>query len=88
VFYKSILLPAIMPQMIAPLRVSLALAFALSLAAEFMGAQRGIGVLMMVARRTLQTETILLGIIVVGVEAAFLDYLLRFAHRRLTRWSS
>lgn len=85
-YYFRILLPAISPQLIGPLRVSLALAFALAVAAEFMGAQSGVGFLMMVARRTLQTETILLGVLVLGAESALTDYVLRTTLRRLTRW--
>jgi ABC-type nitrate/sulfonate/bicarbonate transport system permease component len=82
------MLPAIAPQLVAPLRVALALAFALAVAAEFMGAQQGIGFLMMVARRTLQTETILMGVMVLGVLSAALDYILRLIFRRVNRWQA
>jgi ABC-type nitrate/sulfonate/bicarbonate transport system permease component len=87
-FYRHIMLPAIAPQLVAPLRVALALAFALAVAAEFMGAQQGIGFLMMVARRTLQTETILMGVMVLGVLSAALDYILRLIFRRVNRWQA
>jgi taurine transport system permease protein len=87
-YYVEILLWAIMPSLTGPLRVSLALAFALAVAAEFMGAQSGLGYLMMIARRTLQTETILLGVIILGLESAIMDWLLRSVMKRLTRWHS
>jgi taurine transport system permease protein len=87
-YYVEILLWAIMPSLTGPLRVSLALAFALAVAAEFMGAQSGLGFLMMIARRTLQTETILLGVIILGLESAIMDWLLRTVMKRLTRWHS
>jgi ABC-type nitrate/sulfonate/bicarbonate transport system permease component len=87
-FYFDILLWAILPSLIAPLRVGLALAFALAVAAEFMGAQSGLGYLMMIARRTLQTETILLAVIILGLESAIMDWLLRTLFGRLIRWHS
>jgi ABC-type nitrate/sulfonate/bicarbonate transport system permease component len=52
-----------------------------------MGAQSGLGFLMMVARRTLNTNTILLGMIIVGIESYVFDALLRAVGRYLTRWS-
>lgn len=87
-YYKEVLFFAIMPALVAPLRISLALAFALAVAAEFMGAQNGLGFLMMVARRTLQTETIFLAVIILGAESAMMDWLLRTFMRRLTRWQN
>ncbi|XZE33846.1 ABC transporter permease [Pirellulaceae bacterium SH501] len=86
-YFLQILLPAILPSLIAPLRVALALAISLAVASEFMGAQSGIGFLMMVARRTLHTETILLGVIVLGAMSFLLDTTLRLTLRRFTRWS-
>jgi ABC-type nitrate/sulfonate/bicarbonate transport system permease component len=87
-YYVEVLLRAILPTLTGSLRVSLALAFALAVAAEFMGAQSGLGYLMMIARRTLQTETILLGVIILGLESAIMDWLLRTLMKRLTRWHS
>ena len=76
-----------MPELIAGLRVALALAFGLMIAAELMGAQEGIGFMIMVARRSLNTQTILLGIIIIGIEAALADRLLYYFTRRLTSWT-
>ena len=85
--YRTVILPAIVPELIAGWRVALALAFGLMAAAEMMGAQEGIGFMIMVARRSLNTPTILLGIIIIGIEAALADRLLHFFTRRLTRWT-
>ncbi len=85
--YRTIILPAIVPELIAGWRVALALAFGLMIAAELMGAQEGIGFMIMVARRSLNTHTILLGIIIIGIEAALADRLLHIFTRRLTRWT-
>lgn len=85
--YRTVILPAIVPELIAGWRVALALAFGLMIAAELMGAQEGIGFMIMVARRSLNTQTILLGIIIIGIEAALADRLLYLFTRRLTRWT-
>ena len=85
--YRTVIIPAIVPELIAGFRVALALAFALMVAAELMGAQQGLGFMIMVARRSLNTSTILLGIIIIGLEAALADQLLRRLTRRLTAWT-
>ena len=85
--YRTVVIPAIIPELIAGWRVALALAFALMVAAELMGAQQGLGFMIMVARRSLNTSTILLGIIIIGFEAALADQLLRRLTDRLTAWT-
>lgn len=85
--YHTVIIPAIVPELIAGFRVALALAFALMVAAELMGAQQGLGFMIMVARRSLNTSTILLGIIIIGLEAALADQVLRRLTRRLTAWT-
>ncbi len=85
--YRTVILPAIVPELIAGWRVALALAFGLMAAAEMMGAQEGIGFMIMVARRSLNTPTIMLGIIIIGIEAALADRVLYYFTRRLTRWT-
>ena len=85
--YRTIILPAILPSLVSGFRVAAALAFAVAVAAEFMGAQSGIGFLIMVARRTLNTNTILLGTIILGVESFLVDWSIRCISRYLCRWS-
>ncbi|MDP9365032.1 MAG: ABC transporter permease [Chloroflexota bacterium] len=85
--YRTVVLRAITPELIGSLRVALALAFGLTIAAELMGAQSGIGYLMMVARRSLNTDTILLGIIILGIEAWLADRVLQRLTGRVTTWT-
>src|SRR5690606_25006802 len=49
--YRTVLLPAILPTFWSGVRVSSALSFGLGIAAEFMGAQDGLGYLILLARR-------------------------------------
>ncbi|MBE9473894.1 MAG: ABC transporter permease [Chloroflexi bacterium] len=85
--YRTVVIPAIVPELIAGWRVALALAFALMIAAELMGAQSGLGFMIMVARRSLNTPTILLGIIIIGILAFLVDRMLNLFANRLTRWT-
>jgi ABC-type nitrate/sulfonate/bicarbonate transport system permease component len=82
-----ILLPAITPTMIGPLRVAMALTFTLVVAAEFMGAQAGIGYRILEARRLFNPQVIFLGIVELGILASLFDYFLRKIMGYITRWS-
>lgn len=82
----EVIAPAIIPELLASLRIAAALSFAVAIVAEFMGAQSGLGFLIMVARRVLRTETIVLCVIAIGLESWLTDLVLRSLARRLTRW--
>jgi len=85
--YRTVVMPAIVPELIPGLRVALAGAFGLMIASELMGAQQGLGFLIMVARRSLNTQTILLGIIIIGLVAFSTDRLLGYLTSRATGWT-
>jgi taurine transport system permease protein len=56
-------------------------------AAEFLGADAGIGRLIMQASRTLNTAVVLIGTIVIAVEAVVVDRCIKIVSARITRWS-
>jgi taurine transport system permease protein len=85
--YRTIVIPAILPSVFAGLRVALALSFTLTIAAEFMGAQTGLGFMIMLARRYLDTASIVAGIIIIGVLSLGMDRILRSTGKHLLRWS-
>lgn len=82
-----ILLPAIVPSLLAPLRIALAVSITLAVIAEFMGATRGIGHVLNTALSTFAIHTVLLCAVVLGLLGGLLDYFLRRIHARLTRWA-
>lgn len=84
--YRTVIRPAILPDLVSGFRIAAALAFAVGIAAEFMGAQSGLGFMIMVARRSLNTNTILLGIIIIGIEAFFFDQAIKLISRYRLRW--
>jgi ABC-type nitrate/sulfonate/bicarbonate transport system permease component len=86
--YWTVIIPAILPTLVSGFRIAAALAFGTAVAAEFMGAQSGLGYMIMVARRTLNTNTILLGTIIIGLESFLLDSFIRWlSRRRFMSWS-
>lgn len=85
--FRRIILPAIIPSLIGPLRVAGALSFTLVVASEFMGAQAGLGFRILEARRLFNTDVIFLGVILFGLLAALLDFSIRKITSYIVRWS-
>lgn len=85
--YRTVVLPSILPYLVSGLRIGIALSFALTVAAEFMGAESGIGALIMLSSRTLNTEVVLLGTIIIGIEAFLLERVTHFVTGLLTAWA-
>lgn len=86
--YRRVLLPAIVPEILSGLRIGSALAFAVIVAAEFVGADVGVGRLIMQASRTLNTPVVLLGTVVVAIMAVLVDQLTTRVSRYVTRWAA
>jgi len=84
--YYSVILPAIIPQLVAGVRVAAALTWAVIVATEYLGAQDGIGYLILQASHTLDTATVLVGTITIGIEAFVFEQIIRVVSERLTRW--
>jgi taurine transport system permease protein len=84
---RYVLLPAITPDLTAGLRIIAAISFTMTIADEFMGAQLGLGYLIMRARRSLETQTMLLCMILIGILARAIDVIIRFGMDRINRWS-
>lgn len=85
--FRLIILPAIVPELIGPLRAAAAGAYTLVVAAEFMGAQAGVGYRILEARRLFNTDVILLGVVLFGIMSFATDTLLRKVALYITRWS-
>jgi ABC-type nitrate/sulfonate/bicarbonate transport system permease component len=85
--YRTVIVPAIIPEVIGAVRVAAAASFGLDVAAEFLGAQQGLGHLMINNQLYLRTEGILIPIIIFSLLALMLDTVLRRSGDYLTRWS-
>ena len=85
--FRTIIIPAVIPELIGPLRVAAALSYTLVVAGEFMGAQSGLGFRIMEARRLFNPDVILVGVVVITGLSAVTDTLLRKVTGYITRWS-
>ena len=83
---RTVLFPAIIPDLAAAARVAAAAAFAVSIAAEYLGAQGGLGFMIRNARITLQTDAILVAIILLGFMSYLCDFGIRRAFAYWTEW--
>lgn len=85
--YRTVILPAMTPGLIGAIRVAAAASFGLDVAAEFLGAQNGLGYLMITSQLYLRTDGIIVIIIIYGVLSFLLDLLLRKGTARYMRWT-
>jgi len=83
---RDLYIPAIVTWIISSLRLSLAFALLAAVIAEYLGANRGLGFLIANGQRTLATDTVVAGILVVALVSILLDRLLVRAERRMTQW--
>lgn len=84
--YKTIIFPGSLPTVMGGLRVNAALSFGMMIAAEFLGAKSGLGYLIIVARRTMSTDVMLLSLIIIGLLSFLFDRLILLVGRYVTRW--
>jgi len=86
--YRTVVLPSIFPHLLGAVRFSAVAAWGLDVAAELIGAQNGLGYLMMVREQYIDTAGILVVVFLYGVLAGALDRLLVLIERPLTRWTT
>ena len=84
--YRTVVVPAIFPHLLAGLRISAAAAWGLDVAAEFMGTRTGLGYMMLARNAFLDTAGVLLIVLIFAFMAILFDFFLRSTSRRLTRW--
>jgi sulfonate transport system permease protein len=70
---QTIVIPAALPSIITGLRLSLSEAWMLVVAAELVAASVGIGNVMTIARRLIQTDVVLVGVIVIAITGFIMD---------------
>lgn len=80
---RTIILPAVMPNVLIAMRQMLAVTWTYLVIAEIVASTTGIGAMMMRARRFLHTDEIMAGIIVIGALGLTFDILFRKLHRWL-----
>ena len=84
--YVRVIVPAILPGMLAVLRMNLFGAWMVVLIAESTGVGYGMGQVIMLARNTFNPSLVFFTIAVIGVLGFAFDWLLRLAQRRILYW--
>ena len=84
--YRQVILPGALPSILVGLRFSLGLMWVLLIVAETLSARSGIGYLTMNAREFLQTDVVLLGIVLYALLGKIADVLARALERAALRW--
>ena len=84
--FARVVVPASTPFIFVGMRVALGSAWATLVASELIAAPTGLGRMMQVATQFLQTDRIIVGIIMIGLLGFVMDRLLLLAERRLTAW--
>jgi ABC-type nitrate/sulfonate/bicarbonate transport system permease component len=78
---RKIVLPAALPQIAAGLRVSLAIAFILSLVSEMIGSTNGLGYFVLVSQRTFRVREMYAGIVLLAIVGCLLNAAFMAAER-------
>ncbi|MES2038884.1 MAG: aliphatic sulfonate ABC transporter permease SsuC [Pseudomonadota bacterium] len=84
--YRDVILPGALPSILVGVRFSLGLVWVLLIVAETISAQAGIGYMTMNAREFLQTDVVLVGILLYALLGKLADVLSRALEQYCLRW--
>jgi sulfonate transport system permease protein len=84
--YRDVILPGALPSILVGVRFSLGLVWVLLIVAETISAQAGIGYMTMNAREFLQTDVVLVGILMYALLGKLADVLARALEHHWLRW--
>ncbi|MEW6372542.1 MAG: aliphatic sulfonate ABC transporter permease SsuC [Pseudomonadota bacterium] len=85
--YRDVILPAALPSILVGVRFSLGLVWVLLIVAETISAQAGIGYMTMNAREFLQTDVVLVGILLYALLGKAADLAARALECHFLRWN-
>ncbi|NOQ34608.1 MAG: ABC transporter permease subunit [Methylococcaceae bacterium] len=73
----KIVIPAITPEVITALRLTITIAWLVVVAAEMIAVQSGLGYMILDSRNALRMDYVMVGMIVIGIIGLFLDFMMR-----------
>ncbi len=83
---RHVILPNALPEIFTGLRTSMGVCWGTVVAAELVAADRGVGSMIMIAKNFLQTDTVVIGIVIIGIIGYTIEMLMRYAERKLVPW--
>ena len=85
--YRDVILPGALPSILVGVRFALGLVWVLLIVAETISAQAGIGYMTMNAREFLQTDVVLVGVLLYALLGKAADWSARGLERHFLRWN-
>jgi NitT/TauT family transport system permease protein len=83
---RTIILPGALPAILNSFRVTSSIAIVLLVAAEMIGAERGIGAFVLSAGNLYDTDALLAGIVVLSLLGLAVSWVIGLTERLLLRW--
>lgn len=83
---RKIILPGALPGILSGLRIAASIGIVLLVAAEMIGANRGVGALVLASGNLMRTDQLLAGVVVLSLLGLAVSGMLAFAERRLLAW--
>jgi len=83
---RHVIIPNSLPEIFTGARVAMGVCWGTVVAAELVAAEKGVGMMIMVAAKFQQTDIVILGIVVIGIVGLAIDLLVRWAERVMVPW--
>jgi taurine transport system permease protein len=83
---RHVIIPNSLPERFSGARVAMGVCWGTVVAAELVAAQKGAGMMIMVASKFQNTDIVLMGIVLIGLIGFAIDLLMRRAERWLIPW--
>lgn len=83
---RHVILPNALPEIFTGLRTSMGVCWGTLVAAELVAADRGLGSMILIAKNFLQTEVVVLGIIIIGIIGFGIEVFMRYLEKWLIPW--
>jgi NitT/TauT family transport system permease protein len=85
----KLIIPAIIPEVVTALRITVTIAWLVVVAAEMIAVQSGLGYLILDARNALRMDYVMVVMLIIGLIGLMLDYLMRrLGTIESTQWGS
>jgi NitT/TauT family transport system permease protein len=86
--FTSVMLPAAMPHIFTGIKISIAVSWAVVVAAELIAAQAGLGFIIADAGTFFRTPEVLIGVFIIGAIGLLFEIAITSVERRILHWQS
>ncbi|MGI8387414.1 ABC transporter permease [Robertmurraya sp. P23] len=84
--YRKVVLPSVLPNILAGCQISLGLAFGALVVSEMMGATSGLGYIIVDARNYFKLSDMYVSIIAIGIEYSLFSVMLKIVDKKMLTW--